>query len=62
MSIDWTKLYKKYKGKWLALKSDEKTVVASGREAREVFQNAQEKGYTRPVLTYVPRKLRTLAG
>ena len=27
MAIDWTKIYQKYKGKWVALKSDEKTVI-----------------------------------
>ena len=27
MAINWTTIYKKYRGQWVALKSDEKTVV-----------------------------------
>ena len=62
MAIDWTNLYQKYKGKWLVLKADEKTVVVSGKAASEVFQLALKKGYTKPILTYVPQKLLTLVG
>jgi len=33
MAHDWTKLFKKYKGLWVALLDDEKTVVGSGNTA-----------------------------
>ena len=29
MAIDWTQIYKKYKGLWVALKNDQKTVIAA---------------------------------
>ncbi|MBI2100228.1 MAG: hypothetical protein HYT48_02740 [Candidatus Vogelbacteria bacterium] len=57
MPIDWTKIYKKYKGLWVALKDDEKTVVGSGKTAKEALRRAQSIGYDNPILTRVPGKL-----
>ncbi|PIP23045.1 MAG: hypothetical protein COZ91_00310 [Candidatus Nealsonbacteria bacterium CG_4_8_14_3_um_filter_39_7] len=57
MAIDWTKIYKKYKGLWIALKDDEKTVIASGKTAKQVFFDAQKKGYQKPILAHIPKKL-----
>lgn len=62
MVIDWTKIYKKYRGRWVALKGDEKTVVASGRTAREALHKAQQKGYSKPILTRMPEKLVSYVG
>lgn len=57
MAINWTKIYKVYKGKWIALKSDEKTVLASGTRASDVHKKATEMGYKNPILSYIPAKL-----
>ena len=57
MAIDWTRIYKKYKGLWVALKDDEKTVIASGKTAGEAWEKAQKKGYTKPILTRMPEEL-----
>ena len=57
MAIDWTKIYKKYKGLWVALKDDEKTVVASGITAKAAWDVAQKKGFLKPILTRMPKKL-----
>lgn len=62
MAIDWTKIYKKYKGLWVALKEDEKTVVASGKTAREAWRRAQKKGTEKPILTRMPEKIVTYVG
>lgn len=62
MAIDWTKIYKKYKGRWVALKADEKTVVASGRSAKEAWDKAQKIGYKKPILTKMPPKLLPYVG
>ena len=62
MPIDWTKIYKKYKGLWVALKSDEQTVVASGKTAKEALEKAQAEGCKKPILTYMPEKLITYVG
>lgn len=57
MTIDWTEIYKKYKGLWVALKDDEKTVVASGKTLREAIMEAEEKGYKKPIMHKVPTEL-----
>jgi len=62
MAIDWSRIYKKYQGLWVALEDDEKTVIASGRTAKEVWLRAQEKGFTKPILTRMPEKLVTYVG
>ncbi|MEK9183749.1 MAG: DUF5678 domain-containing protein [Patescibacteria group bacterium] len=57
MVIDWTKLYKKYKGLWVALKNDQKTVVASGKTVKEVMKKAESKGAKKPILMKMPIKI-----
>jgi hypothetical protein len=55
--IDWTIMYKKYKGLWVALDLDEKTVLASGRTAKQALSRARKEGHENPILNYVPREL-----
>ena len=62
MAIDWTKIFQKYKGSWVALKSDEKTVVASGKTAKEAWDQAQKKGFKKPILAHMPAKLISYVG
>lgn len=62
MAIDWVKIYKKYKGFWVALDNDEITVIANGKTAKEAWQNARKKGYNKPILTRMPRKLVSYVG
>jgi len=62
MVIDWTKIYKKYKGLWVALKSDEKTVIATGKSAKEAWDVAQKKGFSKPIITRMPPKLISYVG
>lgn len=57
MAIDWTENFKKYKGLWVAMKSDQLTVVASGKTAKEVLQEARKKGLERPTLFKVPTQI-----
>ena len=57
MAIDWTKIYEKYKGLWVALKDDEKTVVASGETVKEVMEEAKKEGYQEPILFKVPTEI-----
>jgi hypothetical protein len=62
MAIDWTKIYKKYKGLWVALKDDEKTVIASGKTVKETLEKARKKGFDKPILTHMPEELVTYVG
>ena len=54
MVIDWTHICKKYKGKWVALKEDEVTVIASGETLHEAIEEAKKKGYKEPIMFRVP--------
>ena len=62
MAIDWTNIYKKYKGLWVALKSDEKTVLASGKTAKIAWDKARKNGYLKPILTKMPSSLTSYVG
>ena len=55
--INWSPIYKKYKGLWVALAQDEETVLASGKTAKEAWDKARHKGFQKPILTRMPTKL-----
>ena len=61
-AIDWSGIYKKYKGKWVALGQDEQTVLASGKTAKEAWDRALKKGFQKPILTRMPEKLFPFVG
>ena len=54
MAIDWTKIYEKYKGLWVALLDDERTVVGSGKTLRQAIQEAEKRGHKDPIVMRVP--------
>ena len=60
--IDWSPIYKKYKGKWVALKDDEVTVISSGESLDEAAEKAEEKGFKNPIFYSVPKKLTYFVG
>lgn len=60
-AIDWSDIYKKYKGLWVALKDDEITVIAAGKDAKKVWEKAK-KLYPDPILTKMPKKLTYFVG
>jgi hypothetical protein len=62
MAKDWTKLYKKYKGLWVALARDEVTVLAAHKTARAALEKARKNGYERPILACVPEDLKAFVG
>jgi hypothetical protein len=53
---NWTKLFKDYKGQWVALKDDETTVISSGAKLADVIRVAENKGYQKPILAKIPKK------
>ena len=61
-AIDWSEIYKKYKGNWVALADDEITILASGKTAKEAWAKAQQKGFQKPILMSVPEKLTYFVG
>lgn len=62
MAIDWTRIYKQYRGLWVALKDDEQTVVGSGKTAKQAWDAARQKGHEQPILTRMPDELLPYVG
>ena len=62
MPINWTNIQKKYKGLWVALAKDEKTVIASGRTASEALEKAKAKSRQTPFLARMPEKVSAFVG
>jgi hypothetical protein len=62
MAIDWTKIYKKYRGMWVALADDEQTVLGSGTTLQEALQKAQKKGGNDPIVMRVPLEQTSYVG
>ena len=62
MAIDWTPIYKKYKGQWVALKKDEKTVVGNGKTLVAALKKAQAAGYKQPIVFRMPEKIVPFVG
>ena len=60
--IDWTNAFERFAGKWVALKDDHQTVVASGDSLKEAKQAAIAKGYSHPIVTRMPKTLRSFIG
>lgn len=62
MALDWTAIYKKYKGLWIVLLDDEKTVVGSGQTLKEAIHRAEKRGHKNPIVTRVPEELTAYVG
>lgn len=54
--IDWTNIYKKYKGLWVALMDNEQTVISSGKTLEETAKKAEKKGFDNPIFMSIPQK------
>jgi len=62
MAKNWTKIYSKYKGLWVALADDEETVLGVGKTAKEAIKQAKEKTTKTPFLTHMPEELTSYVG
>ncbi|TSC83549.1 MAG: hypothetical protein G01um101417_532 [Parcubacteria group bacterium Gr01-1014_17] len=62
MAKDWTKLYKKYKGLWVALAEDEITVLGVGQTVKDAVIAARKKTNKTPFLTRMPETLAAYVG
>ena len=59
---DWTHLFRYYRGKWVALKDDEKTVAGSGPSLKAAKSAAGKKGVCDPILMRIPTKVTKFIG
>lgn len=62
MKKDWSKLYKKYRGMWVALDKDETTVLGVGKTVKEAVIQAKAKTNKTPFLTHIPKTLEAYIG
>ena len=62
MPIEWSAIYRRFKVRWVALKDDEKTVIASGKTAREAMEKVKQKGHHFPVIARMPDRLNPYIG
>lgn len=62
-AINMKAIYRKYKGRWVALESATKIrVVASGKNLREVLGKAEQKGFEMPLMIQVPKEILPIVG
>ena len=62
-ALDMTKVYRDYKGKWVALAGpNSNMVVASGKDLKKVVEEAKRKGIEIPTVAQIPKKLMTIVG
>jgi len=59
---NWTNLFTRYKGQWVALRDDETTVISHGLNAKKVINDAVKKGFAKPILFKVPKENITYIG
>ncbi len=50
---NFIEIHKKYKGKWVVLTPDEKSVVASGKTLKKILDDAKKKGFEHPIVMRV---------
>lgn len=55
--MDFTLIFQKYKGLWVALSSDEKKIVGKGKTLESAVREAKRKGVKVPLLFKVPTKI-----
>lgn len=63
-TIDMSKIYRYYRGRWVALKSftSNPKVLASGKTLKEVLEKAGKKGFKHPVVTQIPKEILPIIG
>jgi hypothetical protein len=62
MATDWTRLFDRHHGQWVALANDEVTVIASASTAKQALDASAAKGSPDPILYRVPDTLESFAG
>ncbi len=55
MKIDLTKIYKKYKGLWVALDKNLKMVISADKNMQKAYNKALQQGHKKPTMFKVPQ-------
>ncbi|MFJ6901778.1 DUF5678 domain-containing protein [Streptomyces hokutonensis] len=59
---DWSGLFRDHKGQWVALRQDQKTVIAAAPTLAQAMSEAERMGFADPIMTKVPKRLELLVG
>ncbi len=54
-AIDLTQAWEKHKGQWVTFDKQYKVITAD-TDAKKAYEAAKKKGYTRPLLFYMPQE------
>ncbi len=52
----------RHSGQWVALKTDRRTVVGTGRSVDQALRSARKNGVEHPVITRMPKQIRSFVG
>lgn len=56
-ALDMKKVYRDYKGKWVALDGpNSNKVVASGKDLKKVIEEAKKNGVAIPAVAQIPKR------
>lgn len=62
-ALDMTKVYRDYKGMWVALEGPgSNKVVTFGKNLKKVLEEAKKKGFKLPMMMQVPKKIFPIVG
>ncbi len=62
-ALDMTKVYKNYRGRWVALEApNSNKVIVSGKTLAEVLEKAKKKGFNLPLVTQIPKRPLPIVG
>ncbi len=61
-SINWSHLFPKYEGKWVAFAADQTTIVGSGATLKTAISKAKKSGQINPIMFKVPVGMHAYVG
>ncbi|HEY4517056.1 MAG TPA: hypothetical protein VJG64_03875 [Candidatus Paceibacterota bacterium] len=62
MENDWTNIYKKYKGLWVALLEDQITAAGRGKTLQDARREAEKNGHKETYAMFVPEEMFDFVG
>jgi hypothetical protein len=62
LDMNLTSVYKKYAGKWVALKANSQTVVTHATNAQSLYKKMQKLDKTDAVILKIPKKVIAFVG
>ncbi|MBI3283079.1 hypothetical protein HYZ70_03330 [Candidatus Curtissbacteria bacterium] len=62
-AINMIKIYRKYKGEWVAIDNlKRRKVIAHGKTLKQILDESKKKGIEAPMVTRIPKEILPLVG